>query len=103
MEPLKIETLTDQTAFFDMIQHSSHVQQKKHYHIGAYKVDGQWKWKSDFTDLMSSMKWAPDEPTNNIDDNCLSVWVSNITTKTGFNDMRCETNASRFFCQKSLI
>lgn len=99
MEPLRLETKDEETYFFNLIQNNSTIVRGQYY-IGGLQYGDQWKWRTDFSDIYTGMKWAPNEPNNAYGgENCLSIQLGTVVN-TGFNDMICNGNQQRFFCQK---
>lgn len=99
MEPLSLLSREEEDHFFKMIQQKDTVPYSR-YHVGGLLVDGEWKWKSDLSNISSHMKWAIGQPNNNLgNEKCLSIRKSTSDLGTGFNDINCEIPKG-FFCQR---
>ena len=102
MEPLRLDSKDEELHFYSLIQSNPNVKGKEYFHIGGFKADGNWVWKSDQTKALPFEKWAPGEPNNDGDvENCLSIRKGDSPDETGFNDIPCERDDRGFFCQKT--
>ena len=101
MEPLRIDSKEEESHFLSLIQQNTNLQTGTGIHVGGLLVDDKWKWKSDLSNVLHTIKWRIGEPNNkNGGENCLSIKKGPNMTNTGFNDVRCENHSLGVFCQK---
>lgn len=101
MDPLTIRSKDEERILFDLIQQNEMFHDDNYYHVGAPLVGNEWKWTSDSSLVLPTIKWVSGEPNNHLDnEKCLSIYKSKDKDSTGFNDIFCETKR-RFLCQSS--
>ena len=101
MEPLQIDSKTEETYFFNLIQQNAIVKVGAWHHVGGLQLGDDWKWKSDLSEVLPSLKWAPSQRNDLNAEHCLSIWKAHSWLNTGLNDVKCKTHRMGFFCQTS--
>lgn len=61
-----------------------------HYWIGLKKTKGQWIWQGTGKRLESNEFWAPNEPNNKTNEECVEIYRNEIIDRNGkWNDDKC--------------
>ncbi|XP_062858547.1 L-selectin-like [Trichomycterus rosablanca] len=69
-----------------------------HYWIGLRRMEGQWTWQGTGKRLESSEFWAPNEPNNKTNEECVEMYRNEIKNRNGmWNDDKC-SKEKYFLC-----